>query len=209
VGEVEGEAAHRAGVGHDGGAAGPWDGPRGQQQRHVGEGVEPVHHRHAGVGQDDAGNGEISGHRAGMRLRGHPRGLGAPRLHEHEALAPFAGAGCEAQELSRLPDLLDEQRDDTCRGVVEDRRQEILGTQHRLVAGADKERDPETGGDERIADGVGDGTALGDDGDAGGTDPGRELRHRLVLAEGERDAIDVVDDAEAVGPVHQHAGLPR
>ena len=167
LGKVEGKPAHGARVGHDGGAAGRRKGPRGEQQRHVGERVEPVHHRHAGMGEDGAGDGEIAGDGAGVGLRGASRRLRAPRLHQDDALAERARAGGEAQELLRLAHLLDEQRRHARRRILQDRLEEILRAEHRLVAGADEERHPEPRGNERIADGVGDGPALGDDGDAG------------------------------------------
>ena len=209
LGAVEGDAAHGAGVGQHGRAAGLRDRPCGEEQRHVGEGVEAVDHRDPGVGKDGARDREIAGHGASVRLRGPSRRLRAPRLHEDDALVQLPCAGGERQQLPGLPHLLDEQRRHAGRRVLQDQLKEVLRAEHRLVPGADEERHSEPRGDQRIADGVGDGPALGDDGDARGSRRSVRRRHRPVLAEGERHTIDVVDETEAVRPVHNDPGRPR
>ena len=182
--------------------------PGGQQQGHIRECIEPIHHRNPGIGKDGAGHGKVARHGAGVGLGRAARRLRAARLHQDEALALFLCAGRQSQQRLRLAHLLHEQRHHAGCLVLQDGREEVLGPERRLVAGADQKRDPETRGDERIADGIGDGPTLGDHGNPGHPGCSTRRRHRLVLAEGEGDAIDVVDEAEAVRPAHQNAALP-
>ncbi len=112
------------------------------------------------------------------------------------------GASRRGEKAGGLAELFDHHRDHRGMRIVNQPFDEILDAGRRLVAGGDGigQRQPAAEQD-GVEDG-GDRARLRDDADRGALRGGCGRR----LDEGERDAIDEVDEAEAVRPFHHHAG---
>ena len=147
----------------------------------------------------------IADQRAGVRLRGLARLGAAARLHQHDRLAGGAGAAAGGEEFRRPADLLAVDRDHAGGAVVGQELDEIGAFEAGLVAGRDHvaERKAEAvGGALEVAEQA---AALADEGDA-------VLDAALGLARVQHvqpDAVDVVGDAEAIGPHDRKPGRPR
>ena len=128
-----------------------------------------------------------------------------PGLHQHDRLAGRAGAAAGGEEFGRPADLLAVDRDHAGGAVLGQELDEIGALEAGLVAGRDHvaERQAEPiGGALEMAEQA---AALADEGDAA-------LDAALCLAREQHvqpHAIDVVGDAEAIGPHDRKSGRPR
>jgi len=132
------------------------------------------------------------------------RALAAAGMHQHQRLAQLPGPRGHLQELGRLAQHLDEYRKCIHVGRVDQRRQEILRSQHGLVTRRDGKRNAEPPAMERLAQVAIHRAALGHDADARPA-LGRNRPHRL---ERQRRSVREVDETEAIGAQHGDAMVP-
>src|SRR5204862_171274 len=79
----------------------------------------------------------LAGEAARVRGDRAPRALAPPDLEDDDRLAAIGGAVERGHEALRLAHSLEEHRDDSCRGIVDQVLEEIDRRQDRLVAGRD------------------------------------------------------------------------
>jgi hypothetical protein len=115
---------------------------------------------------------------------------------------PAARLGHQRKEACRVAELLHDHGDDAGLVVGNHPLDEILDAIRRLIAGGDMISKRNLAGIEHHREHSRHGAALRDDADTAWAG-----RDQIGIDEGQRDAIDVVDRAEAVRPLDDNAGL--
>ena len=122
-------------------------------------------------------------------------------MQKHDGLARRAGASRQPQEIQRTTDLLDENGEDGHGRIVDQEIDAILRGDDRLVAGGNGMGNGRAASLQGVAYVALHGAALRDDADAGA------LRLvRLDRLEGQRRAVGVIHEADAVGADDGEAG---
>ena len=202
---IERHALDRARIGEDREPLGRRRRKPYQELGHVDQFLEALDHHRAGMRRQRHDHRVIPGERAGMRLRRGARRRAAAGMEQHDRLAQRAGARGQGKEALRPADLLGEGGDNAGFVVLDDVFEIVLERQHRLVAGRDGVAHAEPAGPERVAQDGREPAALGDDGDR----RRRRLRRHRLRREGERHAVDIVHEAEAIRAAEREPALVR
>ena len=202
--QIEREGLEGAGIGQHRGAASRQGRAAQREVEDIGELLKTGREQHPGVLDLRTHDFEVAGHGAGVRGGRSPGGLGTARMEQDDPLAGGPRPAGGGEETAGLAELLHDQRDDPGGGIVHKVLGEVLHAGRRLVAGRDRERKAEAAGEQVDLQHRGHGTALRDDADAG---PVAEFLGRH-LYEGERHAVNEVDEAEAVRPLQDKTMFP-